>query len=218
MNLIDGLDGLAGGIAVIVTATIASVALTMDRWGVVVLALALAGSLLGFLRYNFSPARIFMGDGGSQFLGYTLALISIRGSQKGATAVAILVPLLVLGLPLMDLATTVVRRARNNGTDKSHAGPLGLVRRIAQADREHLHHNLLDLGFHPRRVVLTLYLIASLFALSAYLSVAYKSLSVAGLILAFSVGAVLLIKLTLNGSRRRSRTIGERSVRPSASR
>ena len=193
INLIDGLDGLAGGVALIVTTTIAFVALAMDRFAVVVLAVALAGALLGFLRYNFVPARIFMGDGGSQFLGYTLALISIRGSQKGATAVAIMVPLLALGLPLLDVATTVVRRARQNGSGGAR-GPLAMIRRIASADRKHLHHNLLDLGLHPRRAVLTLYLIAALFALSGYLSLVQKSLPLAALTLILSVGSVVVIK------------------------
>jgi UDP-GlcNAc:undecaprenyl-phosphate GlcNAc-1-phosphate transferase len=199
MNLIDGLDGLAGGIALIVTTTMAFVAVAMGRFGVVILAMALAGALVGFLRYNFSPARIFMGDGGSQFLGFTLAVISIRGSQKGATAVAIMVPLLVLGLPLLDLATTVLRRARSNG--EASTGPLDVVRRIARADRKHLHHNLLDFGWHPRKAVLALYGIAALFALSGYFSLVQKSLPLAGLTMILSIGAVVAIKLLLGEAR-----------------
>jgi UDP-GlcNAc:undecaprenyl-phosphate GlcNAc-1-phosphate transferase len=202
LNLVDGLDGLAGGIALIVTTTMASVALAMDRFAVVVMALALAGSLLGFLRYNFSPARIFMGDGGSQFLGFVLAVISIRGSQKGATAVAITVPLLVLGLPLMDVATTILRRARQGTT----SSPMVVLKSIASADRKHLHHNLLDLGLNPRRAVLTLYLIAALFALSGYLSLVQNSLALAGLILILSVGSVVFIKLLLSETREKRRS------------
>jgi len=218
MNLIDGLDGLAGGVALIITTTIASVALAMDRYAVVVLALALAGSLLGFLRYNFSPARIFMGDGGSQFLGYTLALISIRGSQKGAAAVAILVPLLALGLPLLDLATTIVRRAFSN-LNEGLPSLGGLVRRIAKADRHHLHHNLLDLGLHPRGAVLTLYLVTALFALAGYLSLVHKSLAIAGLSLTLSVGAVVVIKILLSETRqrRRARAVKTASTRETLS-
>jgi UDP-GlcNAc:undecaprenyl-phosphate GlcNAc-1-phosphate transferase len=204
INLVDGLDGLAGGIALIVTTTMAFVALAMGRFGVVILALGLAGALVGFLRYNFSPARIFMGDGGSQFLGFTLAVISIRGSQKGAAAVAIMVPLLALGLPLLDLATTVLRRARSRGDDAG-ASPLAMLRRIARADRKHLHHNLLDLGWHPRKAVLVLYLIAALFALSGYLSLIQKSLPLAGLTIVLSVGAVVAIKLLLGDRRDRRR-------------
>jgi UDP-GlcNAc:undecaprenyl-phosphate GlcNAc-1-phosphate transferase len=203
LNLIDGLDGLAGGVALIITTTFASVALALDRFSVVVLALALAGALLGFLRYNFSPARIFMGDGGSQFIGFTLALISIRGSQKSAAAVSIMVPLLALGLPLLDVATTIARRAWSHRSE----GPVsigGLVRRIAQADRKHLHHNLLDLGLRPRRAVLTLYLISALFALSGYLSLLRNGLVLAGLIFLLSIGSVAFIKLLLTEGRQRT--------------
>jgi UDP-GlcNAc:undecaprenyl-phosphate GlcNAc-1-phosphate transferase len=202
LNLVDGLDGLAGGIALIVTTTMASVALAMDRFAVVVMALALAGALLGFLRYNFSPARIFMGDGGSQFLGFVLAVISIRGSQKGAAAVAITVPLLVLGLPLMDVATTILRRARQGTT----SSPMVVLNSIASADRKHLHHNLLDLGLNPRRAVLTMYLIAALFALSGYLSLVQNSLALAGLILILSIGSVVFIKLLLSETREKRRS------------
>ena len=190
LNLIDGLDGLAGGFSLIVTLTMASVALRLNHFGVIVCAAALAGALVAFLRYNFNPARIFMGDGGSQFLGFILAVLSIRGSIKEATAVTLL-PLLVLGLPLADLGTTIVRRLRRRGT----LAPIGLLRRIAHADREHLHHNLLDLGLSPRRAVLALYLIACFFALAGYLSLAKDGLPLAAMMLAVSVACVVAIKL-----------------------
>ncbi len=192
INLIDGLDGLAGGLSLIVTATIASVAIGMEQFGVVISAVALAGALIGFLRHNFTPAQIFMGDGGSQFLGYVLAVISIRGSQKGTTAVAILVPVLVLGLPILDVATTIVRRIRRSILTTRN--PVTIMRYVFRADREHLHHNLLDLGLSPRVAVLALYLVASLFALSAYLSVAHNSARLAVVVLVVSVGSVVLIK------------------------
>lgn len=203
LNLIDGLDGLAGGLALIITTTVTIVALAMEQFGVVICALALAGSLLGFLRYNFAPARIFMGDGGSQFLGYTIAVIAIRGSQKGATAVAILLPLLVLGLPLLDLATTVTRRVRKNinGSGANGLHPLSMWRAVGTADREHLHHNLLDLGFTPRKAVLAMYIIAALFALAGYLVVALNSLAFAAIVLCLSTGSVFLIKYLKSGGR-----------------
>ena len=209
INLIDGLDGLAGGVALIITTTIASVAVAMDRFAVVVLAVALAGALVGFLRYNFSPAKIFMGDGGSQFLGFTLALISIRGSQKGAAAVAIVLPLLVMGLPLMDLTTTILRRARREAAERGllRAVP-SMMRAIGRADRHHVHHNLLDLGLHPRRAVLVLYLITALFALSGALTLLKSSLPLAGLTLGVSIGAVVLIKAIMGGGQ-----TGERARR-----
>ena len=195
MNLIDGLDGLAGGLALITTTTVASVALAMDRFGVVICALGLAGALIGFLRHNFAPARIFMGDAGSQFLGYVLAVISIRGSQKGATAVAMMVPLLAFGLPILDVATTIVRRMRTPGGTGST--PAVVLRRLGSPDRRHLHHNLLDLGMTPRRAVLAMYLIGALFALSGYLCLARNSLPMAALVLMLSVGSIVVIKLVV---------------------
>lgn len=206
MNLIDGLDGLAGGLALIVTTTVAAVALTMDQFGVVVSALALAGAVTGFLRYNFAPAQIFMGDGGSQFLGYTLAVISIRGSQKGATAIAILVPLLVLGLPIMDVLMTVARRVRGSADEVGGMGPLAVLRRVSRPDRDHLHHNLLELGLTPRGAALGLYLIASLFALSGYLSMVRGSLYLALLTLIVSLASVAMIKIVVAGARERVRS------------
>jgi UDP-GlcNAc:undecaprenyl-phosphate GlcNAc-1-phosphate transferase len=200
MNLVDGLDGLAGGLALIVTTTMAFVALALGHFGVVICAVGLAGALVGFLRYNFNPARIFMGDGGSQFLGFVLAIVSIRGSAKGATAVAVTLPLLVLGLPLLDLTTTVARRAFRRKRAGAPA-PESLLRRISSADREHLHHNLLDLGWSPRRAVLALYLIASIFALSGYLSLARNSLPLAAMLLIVCVACVAVIKVALVASR-----------------
>ena len=194
MNLIDGLDGLAGGLGLIVTTTMAFIALGGEHYGIVMCAVGLAGALIGFLWYNFNPARIFMGDGGSQFLGFMLALISIRGSAKGATAVALSLPILLMGVPLLDLTTTVARRALR-GPAEGSVGPNTILHRISRADREHLHHNLLDLGWSPRRAVLLLYLIASGFALAAYLSLTRSSLPVAGVLLILSIACVATIKL-----------------------
>src|SRR5262249_22590242 len=103
-NLIDGLDGLAAGTALISTLTIAIAALQLDRVAVAALSVALAGSLIGFLRFNFNPAQIFLGDSGSMFLGFCLAVISIHGSQKNVAVVAVLVPFLLLGYPILDTA------------------------------------------------------------------------------------------------------------------
>jgi UDP-GlcNAc:undecaprenyl-phosphate GlcNAc-1-phosphate transferase len=200
MNLIDGLDGLAGGLALIVTITMAFVSLAMGQFGVVACSVGLAGALLGFLWYNFNPAQIFMGDGGSQFLGFVLAIISIRGSSKSATAVALALPVLVLGVPLLDLSTTVARRAF--GADRSAADSVpGLFNRISKADHEHLHHNLLNRGWPTRKAVLALYLIASVFALAGYFSLARNSLPLAALLLLVCLGSIALIKLVPFGSR-----------------
>lgn len=194
LNLVDGLDGLAGGLTLIMAAPVAAVALTTDQFAAVVCAVALAGSVMGFLRYNFAPARIFMGDGGSQFLGFALAVISLRGYTKGTTAIAILVPLLAFGLPILDLGMAILRRSLRRH-DEEGSPAVRVLRRIGRADREHLHHNLLDLGFSPRKAVLALYTIAGLFALSAYLMVATNSTVLALFTLAASLGSVAAIKL-----------------------
>jgi len=195
LNLVDGLDGLAGGLTLIMAAPVAAVALTTDQFAAVVCATALAGSVMGFLRYNFAPARIFMGDGGSQFLGFALAVISLRGSTKGTTAIAILVPLLAFGLPILDLGMAIFRRTLRDREEEQGSAAVRALRRIGRADREHLHHNLLDLGFSPRKAVLALYTIAGLFAVSAYLMVATNSVVLAIFTLAASVGSVAAIKL-----------------------
>lgn len=193
MNLMDGLDGLAGGLAFIVAATLAAISGLNGQFAMVVCSFALAGAVLGFLVYNFEPARVFMGDGGSQFLGFFVGIVAIRSSQKGPTAIAILVPLLALGLPLLDLGTTIARRALRPG-ENGNRSVFDVVRRVTRADRGHLHHNLLEQGLTPRRAVLALYAVAVMFAVSAYLSVATKSLPVALLTLTISVGCVVAIK------------------------
>jgi UDP-GlcNAc:undecaprenyl-phosphate GlcNAc-1-phosphate transferase len=144
MNLIDGLDGLAGGVALIaVTTTFAIAALRGEPLMVLVTA-ALAGSVLGFLFYNFNPASIFMGDTGSMFLGFVLATTAIQTNQKSSTAVAIVVPIIALGVPIADTLLAMARRA-------ARGAPL------FSADRGHIHHRLLDLGFSHRQTVLLLY-------------------------------------------------------------
>jgi len=112
VNLIDGLDGLAAGVATIASVTIFLVALQQNILLVAVLTAALAGSAIGFLYYNFNPARIFMGDSGSMFLGYMLAGISVIGAVKCAATIALIVPILALGLPILDTTFAIVRRDR----------------------------------------------------------------------------------------------------------
>jgi UDP-GlcNAc:undecaprenyl-phosphate GlcNAc-1-phosphate transferase len=201
VNLIDGLDGLAAGVALIITSTVAVLALVRSELGLTAASVALAGALLGFLRYNFNPARIFLGDSGSLFLGFVLAVTSVRGSQKGPTAVAILAPLLVLGLPLIDTGLAVVRRVyRLQNRGRGRPGALGYVMRncseIFLPDRGHIHHRLLDLGMSHRGAVLALYGIATLFALAAFALVMFKSPLVAALlvaVLALTMATVFLL-------------------------
>ena len=180
VNLIDGLDGLATGVALITTMTIGIIGFERGLLGVTAASVTLAGALAGFLRFNFNPARIFLGDSGSLFLGFVLAVISVRGSQKGTTAVAILVPLLVLGLPLMDTGLAVFRRTLTLGTRgmRTTSLPRYFLKNYSHVflpDRGHIHHRLLDLGLSHRNAVLVLYGVGVLFALGAFSVVAINS-------------------------------------------
>jgi len=161
MNLIDGLDGLAGGIAFLALATSFVVAFTRGDATMALLSAALAGSTAGFLVYNFNPASIFMGDTGSMFLGFILAAGSIQTRQKASTAVALLVPVISLGLPIADTLLAIGRRAA--------AG-----RPIFSADREHIHHRLLARGLSHRQAVLVLYA-ASLLLCAFALALSFAS-------------------------------------------
>ena len=149
INLIDGLDGLAGGVSLIAASTTALIAIQTRQPALALLSLALVGATIGFLRYNWNPAKIFMGDSGSLFLGFTLAAISVIGLLKVAATAALLVPVLILGVPIFDTAFAIVRRALQR-------------RPIFSPDRGHLHHRLLGLGFSQRRAVLIIYAICLL--------------------------------------------------------
>jgi UDP-GlcNAc:undecaprenyl-phosphate/decaprenyl-phosphate GlcNAc-1-phosphate transferase len=191
MNLIDGLDGLAAGTALITAVTVAVVAFNTGQRGVVGISVALVGSLAGFLRFNFNPARIFLGDCGSMFLGLVLAVASIHGTQKGATAVAVLAPLLVLGFPILDTGLAILRRVFRLGVEgyRAEGGPsLSYVVRNAHhvflPDRRHLHHRLLDLGISHRGAVLVLYGAVTACALAAMSIVILRNLWLAFLLLA----------------------------------
>ena len=155
INLIDGLDGLAGGVVFFATITNLVVAIVTGNAFAAVLNAALGGAVLGFLFYNFNPATIFMGDTGSMFLGYALGSAALMsGQQKESTIVSLLVPVIALGLPLTDTLLAMVRRL--------------LARRsIFSADRGHLHHRMLDLGLTHRRAVLILYGCSVLLCLAA---------------------------------------------------
>ena len=144
INWLDGLDGLAAGVSGIAAIALLSVSFSLDQPAAGLLAAALAGSCLGFLRHNFNPARIFMGDGGSYFLGFALAAISIVGPAKGVTGVSLLLPLLILSLPLADMSAVIM-------------GRLSSGRSPFYPDRRHLHHRLLRAGFSHRRTVLLIY-------------------------------------------------------------
>lgn len=177
VNLIDGLDGLAAGVATIASITIFLVALQEQIGLVAVFTAALAGAAVGFLYYNFNPAKIFMGDSGSMFLGYMLAGISVIGAVKSAATIALIVPILALGLPIMDTTFAIIRRYRGHVP-------------IFKPDKGHLHHRLLDLGFTQRQAVLLMYVISAVLGVSA-VALTEVSGQIAILIVCVVVAAVL---------------------------
>lgn len=155
INLIDGLDGLAAGVSSIVLATLAAIAFMMGNMFVVALALILMGSTLGFLIYNFNPAKIFMGDTGALFLGFMISVISLLGF-KNVTLFSLLVPVIILGVPISDTLFAIIRRIVNK-------------KPLSAPDKSHLHHCLLRLGYSHRKTVLIIYAMSSLFGLAAIL-------------------------------------------------
>ncbi|KYH29387.1 putative undecaprenyl-phosphate N-acetylglucosaminyl 1-phosphate transferase [Clostridium colicanis DSM 13634] len=149
LNLIDGVDGLAAGVAFICSFTIFIIAVINSRREAALLTAILSGAIFGFLPYNFNPASIFMGDTGAQLLGFLLAAISLEGTIKSATTFAIAVPILAFGLPIYDTLFAMIRRKVNG-------------KPIMQADRGHLHHRLLDMGLSQKQVVIIMYLISAI--------------------------------------------------------
>jgi UDP-GlcNAc:undecaprenyl-phosphate GlcNAc-1-phosphate transferase len=165
-NLIDGVDGLAAGISIIAGATCATILVARGHTPEAILVTSLVGATLGFLVYNFAPATIFLGDGGSLPVGFVLATTAITGWQKGATALAAGVPLLLFALPIADAASALTRRILRRGPD-NRASLKAVIRRIVEPDRDHIHHQLLALGLSPRRTVILLYLFTLVFAVLA---------------------------------------------------
>ena len=174
-NLIDGLDGLAAGVGLFSTSVVVIIALLNDRWEIVFLSVALGGALLGFLRYNFASASVFLGDSGSLFVGFALAALAVRGSMKSSMAVAVLAPLLALALPILDTTIAIARRFFGG-------------RGVFEADAEHIHHRMLRKGLTPRWVVVILYAVAALFGALSLLSMTGHSKVLGVVIILFSVG------------------------------
>ncbi len=156
LNLIDGLDGLAGGVAFISALSFTAVAMKLGVVQSGILAVMIAGACLGFLPFNFNPAKIFMGDTGALFLGYMLAVISIEGVMKSVATIAMIVPIIILGVPIFDTTFAIFRRLLSG-------------RSIMSADKNHLHHKLMKLGFSQRKTVLILYGISGIFGLFSVL-------------------------------------------------
>ncbi len=179
-NLIDGMDGLASGAALFSSLVILGVSISQERTMMIVVSLVLCGALAGFLRYNFNPASIFLGDSGSLFIGFVLAALSVLGTQKATTAVAIVVPILAFGFPMVDTAMTMARR---------------LVSRkpVFQGDNEHIHHMLLARGWSQRRAALVLYGVCALFGLAALIFPATGSKLTGFMLFVVSVAVIIAV-------------------------
>ena len=178
VNLIDGLDGLACGVSTISSMTLLVIALNVAEPDVAVLTAALAGACIGFLPYNLNPARIFMGDTGSTFLGYILAVVSIQGLFKFYTIISFAAPFLMLGLPIFDTCFAFIRRIAH-GQSPMHP------------DRSHVHHRLIDMGFNQKQAVAVLYIISAILGLCAVVLTTSGELKAMLLLLALcAAGAV----------------------------
>jgi UDP-GlcNAc:undecaprenyl-phosphate/decaprenyl-phosphate GlcNAc-1-phosphate transferase len=173
-NLIDGLDGLAAGIGLFSTTTLFIACVINERWEIAVIAAALGGALLGFLRYNFNPASVFLGDSGALFVGFALAAIAMRGSMKSSAAIAVAAPVMALAVPILDASIAVVRRFAR-GDD------------VFRADGDHIHHRLLRMGLTPRRVVAVMYAVAAGFGFLSLLTMTSKGQIVGMVVIATSV-------------------------------
>lgn len=154
INLIDGLDGLSAGISAIGIATIAIMAGLNGKMLILMISVILLGSIIGFLFYNFHPAKIFMGDTGALFLGYSISILSLLGLYKSVTLFSFLVPIIILGVPVFDTTFAIIRRIVNK-------------KPISAPDKSHLHHRLLALGFSHRNTVLAIYAFGIMFSVSA---------------------------------------------------
>ena len=180
INLIDGLDGLSSGVSLISCLSLLIIfALNGSPLISILLVTALAGSILGFLPYNFNPAKTFLGDTGSNFLGYTLSIISILGMAKTYTAIVIIAPLIVFALPLLDTTLAIIRRIIKT---KSLKG-------VFKADKEHLHHKIMKRGYSQKQAVLILYGLSATFGMFAIIlldSGLWKALSFALMVIAIA--------------------------------
>jgi UDP-GlcNAc:undecaprenyl-phosphate GlcNAc-1-phosphate transferase len=179
-NLIDGLDGLASGAALFSSLVILGVSVSQERTLMIVIALVLCGAVAGFLRYNFNPASIFLGDSGALFIGFLLAAMSVLGTQKASTAVAIFVPILAFGFPVVDTAMAMSRRFVSG-------------KPVFEGDNEHIHHMLLARGWSQRRVALVLYGVCAVFGLVALMFPATGSKLTGFMLFVISVAVIIAV-------------------------
>lgn len=191
VNLIDGLDGLAAGVAFIASISMFLMAYNMSQVLPAMIIVSMAGAALGFLQYNFNPAKIFMGDTGSMLLGYTLSVAAVLGLVKTAATVALVVPVIALGLPILDTLFAIIRR-------KMSGVP------IFQPDKGHLHHRLLALGMTQKQAVLVMYCVSILLGIVALFvaNVGYKT----GIVTVVIVLAVIIYSAKRIGILRKTTT------------
>lgn len=203
-NLIDGLDGLAAGSALFSTLVTCVVALLGHNEVVLFLTLVLAGAITGFLKYNFNPASIFLGDSGSLLIGFLISAIAIAGSHKSPTMVAVAIPIVSLGLPILDVAVAVIRRFLS-------------CKRLFAPDREHIHHKLLGRGISHRQTVLLLYGVSACFGLFSLLLLNPGGTAVAAVLVMVGIGVLIGVKQLhyyefLELGRVANRTLNQRHV------
>jgi UDP-GlcNAc:undecaprenyl-phosphate GlcNAc-1-phosphate transferase len=178
INLIDGLDGLAGGVVVISTTALVAVAFNHADASVVWVGAILAGATLGFLRSNYPPARVFLGDTGSQFLGVMMAALALLENNKGTAAITLLLPIVAMGVPLLDSTLAFLRRLGQGG-------------RIFRADQEHLHHRLLRFGLTQKQAVTLMYFACAYLGVTAYVLSMLPRRAVLLVLLLLALGLVL---------------------------
>lgn len=190
VNLIDGLDGLACGVSTISSMSMLVIALVLNEGDVAIFLAALAGGCIGFLPYNLNPAKIFMGDTGSTFLGYILAVVSIQGMFKMYSVISFVVPFLMLGLPIFDTAFAFIRRiARGQSPMKP--------------DRSHVHHRLIDMGFSQKQAVAVLYVISAILGLSAVVLTTSGPLKAMLLLLALCAAGGVSVRIFMGNNDRK---------------
>ena len=181
VNLIDGLDGLSGGICFFTCLVMAVLLFLQDQQGMALVFAVLSGSILGFLRYNFPPASIFLGDGGTYFLGFTIAGLAVAGSLKSQVGATILIPLLSMGVPLFDTLVAPLRRFARG-------------RRMFEPDKDHVHHRLLARGLSSPKAVLVIYGITGLLCLAALAVVNIRDEQAGGVLALVGVAALFFLR------------------------
>ena len=196
VNLIDGLDGLAVGVSSIATFSLFFIAILAGEPKVALLTAAVAGACIGFMPYNFNPAKIFMGDTGSQFLGFILSVVCIQGLFKGYVITSFVVPFLILGLPIFDTLFAIIRRVKNK-------------KPIMSPDRGHLHHKLVDMGFSQKQAVAILYVISSLLGITGVVVVEEGAMQA----VVFVIAILLFITLSAIFSHERHKPLNIKEVK-----